>query len=214
MKKNFFKKIVAAIATTALAVSAAVVPAQDVKAAEVTKTVYVEINGESTADSVLINFWNWTGVTADTHTTTGAFDGWDPGPVALEKVEDGLYKATLKIDAATFVEDGNGITVYLGSDGATKIEVDPSWNNTDNWADVKADLVSADEAMCLSIDIAAWTLGKGEVPTADETPDTTPDTTPEETPKTGDMTAVLPVALLAVAAMAVVVVMKRKAIAE
>ena len=198
--KKVIKKLAAIVAAVAMVAGVVLaIPAKDVAAAETTKTIYVKAPEGTT--TVAINFWNWTGISDTegvTHLTTGAFNGWNPGPVVLTADADGCFAVTLKVDAETFVESGNGISVYLDyTDTAegNKVEVDPQWNNTDKWADVKDDLLGSAADMCLSTD--------GSVLQAAEVPD--------HDTGAGD-TSVAVFIILAVAALGVIVVAGKKAV--
>lgn len=167
MRRNIFKKAVMALASVAvLAGSIFAGPTTEAKAAT-SKTIYIQFSDEASYDSVALNFWSWAGMSGSTHMKTGAFTDWNPGPVACDKITYNLYKVTINVTAESFVESGNGLSVYLGytdtSEG-DKREVDPAYNCADQWPAIKEALLSEEPAMCLNVDVTNWIISLVDVP--------------------------------------------------
>ena len=93
MKKNILKKVVASLATAAMAVGVlATAPADEVKAADKETEIVLVLSGETTADKILLDFDNQdAGVTASGTVDTSV--GWGR-------------------DMYTFTKDSNDSTVY------------------------------------------------------------------------------------------------------
>ena len=113
MKKNIFKKIVASLATVAMAAGLfTAMPAEEAKAADDTVTVRIKVTGELVASADNMNFYNW--VPGET------LGGW-PGS-AMTKEAAGLFYIDVEVPASTTVISGkfNG---DVESNDVTGIEV-------------------------------------------------------------------------------------------
>ena len=93
MKKNIFKKVVASLATAAMAVGMlATTPAQEVKAADKETEIVLVLSGETTADKILLDF-----------------DGQDAGITASGTVDTSVGWGR---DMYTFTQDASDSTRY------------------------------------------------------------------------------------------------------
>ncbi len=195
MKKNFLKKIAIALTATVMAAAAVLAPAKEVKAAETTKTVYLKV-----AEDGNYEWGAWSSGTGYSFDGEAA-EGWK---YAFTKVENGLYKIEVKITDTVKL---SGVEIF--KDGTQIAKMDVEWGSSVPGKALE-DALNGDKAIITlsEYDATSWAFNKVETSAAED------DKKPDDTPKTGDMTAVLPVAVLAVAAMTVVVVMKKKAITE
>ena len=97
MKKNIFKKVVASLATVAMAAGLfTAMPAEEAKAEDpVTKTIYL-VTTEGDENSYAASAWSGA-VVEGVQIKDKPFDTWGDGaPYAAVKVQDGLYKIQFK----------------------------------------------------------------------------------------------------------------------
>ncbi len=159
MKKNIFKKIVASLATAAMAVGMfAATPAQEAKAEEGTeKTLYVVVPEEDT-NNYAVNIWQGVSTSAP-DCSDEAFSSWGNKPKTMTKVQDGLFKMSVTVWSNMSSSTGMQIIAYL--DGANKGEykVDATEKNT-YWDDVyKAFMATDSTEVWLEIEAGdTWTI--------------------------------------------------------
>ncbi len=160
-----------------------------------------------------VNCAGWTDFTKDDYKLTLNETGNIPEDTTwLDDAEWHYYTAVFKENTLKIYLDGEVVREWAGdgtdghtlaglySNGADLKYICLGGNQAWGWGDV--------DAAYMFDDVAIYNTALSQ---ADIKANITAKTTPATTPTTGDMTAVLPVAVLAVAAMAVVVVMKKKA---
>ncbi len=227
MKKNFFKKIVTAVVTTAMAVSAIVAMPTEAKAAT-DKEIYLQVEED---DTYGIGLWNgYTGLTVNAEYMEGS--DWI---YQFTKVEDGLYKISVTTDGEVSLV---GLQIYKGSKDGEIAKSDAQWSSDGgvfNTA-LQTELNTENTKVTISgYDSTNWNFSTvtsttdtatdadtttdndttaGDDTTTDTNTDTTTDTTTDTntttTPDTGDTAMVA--LYLAVAALAVVVVLKKQTV--
>ncbi len=228
MRKNFFKKLVTAVVTTAMTVSAIVAMPTEAKA-DTTKDVYLVAEDAS----YTLGIWNKYGF-ASTATSADEWNfAWN-----MTKVEDGLYKIDLTATDDCWTD---GIEISDGSNTYKVYTSTESWavaEQMGNWTAVEAALKGAEDVY-LALDATNTTIALTTAPATDDTTsdDTTADNTTTDdtatnntttdnnttvdnntttdtnvnaatTPDTGDSTMVA--LYMVVAALAAVVVLKKK----
>lgn len=157
MKKNIFKKIVASLATVAMAAGLfTAMPAEEAKATDSTdKTVYLVVDEAHDEYNWAMNYWN--GV------STGATQvnvGWDKTLPSFVKVQDGLYKMNITV-WGDMKQDGNGIQIVAFlEEGSEKgaYEVSGKDGKTTYWNDVYAAFSGAEKDVWIALDYDAWTV--------------------------------------------------------
>ena len=151
MKKNIFKKIVASLATVAMAAGLfTAMPAEEAKATDSTdKTVYLVVDEAHDEYNWAMNYWK--GV------STGATQvnvGWDKTLPSFVKVQDGLYKMNITV-WGDMKQDGNGIQIVAFlEEGSEKgaYEVSGKDGKTTYWNDVYAAFSGAEKDVWIALD--------------------------------------------------------------
>lgn len=158
MKKNIFKKVVASLATVAMAAGLfTAMPAKEAKAAEPTnKTVYLVV-AEDDEQNWAMNYWS--GLSTDAAT---ADIGWGSGnkKPTFTKVQDGLLKMNVTC-WSDMNQSGNGIQIvsYVtegANTGEYKACADAGKDTY--WNDVYAAFSGSETEIWLALDYAAWTV--------------------------------------------------------
>ena len=157
MRKSIFKKLVTAVVTTAMAVSA-MVAMPTVAKADTTKDVYLVAEEGSYSIAV----WNAYGFST-TATTTETWFKYN-----MEKADDGLYvlEITTADDAWT-----DGIEISDGTNTYKVYTTADSWGveaEMANWSAVEAALKGTDDVY-LAIDTDNWTIKLTEAPKTETT---------------------------------------------
>lgn len=224
MRKNILKKLVAVVATTAMAVTAILANPTEAKAAT-EKEIYLQVEED---DAYGIGLWNgYSGLTINAEYMEGS--DWI---YAFTKVEDGLYKVTVTTEGTVSLV---GLQIYKTTKDGEIAKSDPEWSadgGVFNTA-LQTALNTADTKITISgYDSVAWNFSSVVASTPQtETETPTPTTTPETpnadgagegagegsgadsaTPNTGDTSMVA--LYLAIAALGAVVVLNRKRVNE
>lgn len=223
MRKNLLKKLVAVVATTAMALTAILANPTEAKAAT-EKEIYLQVEED---DAYGIGLWNgYSGLTVNAEYMESS--DWI---YAFTKVEDGLYKVSVTTDGTVSLV---GLQIYKTTKDGEIAKSDPEWSadgGAFNTA-LQTALNSTDTVVTISgYDSVAWNFSsvvastpQAETTTtagaADETTTvggagetTTAATgTTTGTPDTGDSTMVA--LYLAVAVLGAVVVLNKKRVNE
>ena len=223
MRKNLLKKLVAVVATTAMAACAILANPTEAKAAT-EKEIYLQVEGD---DAYGIGLWNgYSGLTINAEYMDGS--DWI---YAFTKVEDGLYKVSVTTDGTVSLV---GLQIYKTTKDGEIAKSDPEWsadggafntalqtalNSNDtvvtisgydstnwNFSSVVASTPQAETTTTAGADEETTTAAGG----ADETTAAVGGTT--GTPDTGDTTMVA--LYLAVAVLGAVVVLNKKRVNE
>jgi len=218
MRKNVLKKLVAIVATTAMAVTAIIANPTEAKAAT-EKEIYLEVEEDA---EYAWGYWNsGSGITFNAEYMSGS--DWQ---YLFTKVEDGLYKINVTVDGTVAL---SGFQLYKNGAEIAKCDID--WNSSEYGLAVQTLLNSNATKIKLSnYDSTAWafktaeeiveqettTAGAAEETTtagaSGETTTVATDVTSTGTPDTGDTTMVA--LYLAIAALGAVVVLSRKKVNE
>ncbi len=198
MRKNLLKKLVAVVATTAVAVTALLAAPQDVKAAT-DKTIYLEVEEDA---EYAVGWWNdgLAGLTTNAELMAGS--DWQ---YVFTKVEAGLYKISVTVDGTVTLP---GLQIYKAGEEMAKS--DPQWSTDATFCANLTTLLNSDATSIKVSGYSAESWSFMTVAEMEEEPTTAGTTT--GTPDTGDSTMLF--ALVAVAAVASVVVLKKRTVTE